>query len=42
MQLLLTMKRDFTIALWMPVKTIQDYPGIFEQMQWSMMRFVEA
>jgi hypothetical protein len=42
MQLLLTKKRHFTIALLMPVKTIRIYPGIFERMRRSMMGRVEA
>jgi hypothetical protein len=42
MQLLLTTKRHFTIALWMPVKTIGNYPGVFERMLQSVMRRVEV
>jgi hypothetical protein len=42
MQLLLITKRHFTIAVWMPVKTIRNCPGITERMWWSMLRRVEA
>jgi hypothetical protein len=40
--LLLAMMRYFALALWMPAKTIRNYPGIFKQMQQSMMRRIEA
>jgi hypothetical protein len=42
MQLLLTMKMHFTIAMWMPVKTIRNCTGIFVRMRRSTMRRVEA
>jgi hypothetical protein len=42
MPLLLTTKRHFTVALWMPVKTIRIYPDIMERIRWSMVRCVEA
>jgi hypothetical protein len=35
MQLLLTKKSRFTIALWMPVKTIRNCSGISERMRRS-------
>jgi hypothetical protein len=38
MQLLLTKKNHFTIALWMPL----NYPSIFERMRWSTTRRVAA
>jgi hypothetical protein len=42
MQLLLTTKRHFTIALWMPVRLSSTTPGIFGRMRRSVMRRVEA
>jgi hypothetical protein len=38
MQLLLTTKRHFTVALWTPFKTIRNFPGIFERMRRAMLR----
>jgi hypothetical protein len=42
MQLLLTTKRHFTIALWVSAKTIRNCPGIFELIRLTVLRLVEA
>jgi hypothetical protein len=41
-RLLLTMERHFTITLWMPVKSIHKYTGIFERILRSMLRRVKV
>jgi hypothetical protein len=42
MQLLLTTKEQFAIALWMHVRLSSTKPCVFERMQLSMMRLAEV